>query len=63
MNDIYTTTNTYGPISDLEKHLPTDWWATLFNAIYLKTDGDVVECLSPELGLPSRPSMASTSPR
>ena len=43
MNDIYKTTNTFGPISDLEKHLPNDWWATLFNAIYLKTDGDVVE--------------------
>lgn len=36
-------TNTLGPISDLEKHLPTDWWANLFNSIYLKTDGDVVE--------------------
>lgn len=35
--------NTYGPISDLERHLPTNWWETLFNAIYLKTDGDVVE--------------------
>jgi len=34
---------TLGPISDLERHLPTDWWRTLFNAIYLKTDGDVVE--------------------
>ncbi len=36
-------TNTYGPISDLEKHLPSNWWETLFNALYLKTDGDVVE--------------------
>ena len=34
---------TFGPISDLERHLPQDWWRTLFNAIYLKTDGDVVE--------------------
>ena len=34
---------TLGPISDLERHLPTEWWQTLFNALYLKTDGDVVE--------------------
>ena len=34
---------TLGPVSDLERHLPADWWRTLFNSIYLKTDGDVVE--------------------
>lgn len=34
---------TLGPISDLERHLPQNWWKTLFNSIYLKTDGDVVE--------------------
>jgi D-alanine-D-alanine ligase len=34
---------TFGPVTDLERHLPTDWWRTLFNALYLKTDGDVVE--------------------
>ncbi len=34
---------TLGPISDLERHLPAEWWRTLFNAVYLKTDGDVVE--------------------
>ena len=34
---------TFGPVSDLERHLPSDWWRTLFNALYLKTDGDVVE--------------------
>ena len=34
---------TLGPVSDLERHLPHDWWRTLFNSIYLKTDGDVVE--------------------
>lgn len=34
---------TIGPVSDLERHLPQDWWRTLFNSIYLKTDGDVVE--------------------
>jgi len=36
-------TRTLGPVSDLERHLPQDWWRTLFNSIYLKTDGDVVE--------------------
>lgn len=34
---------TVGPVADLERHLPSDWWRTLFNSIYLKTDGDVVE--------------------
>ena len=34
---------TLGPVADLERHLPADWWRTLFNALYLKTDGDVVE--------------------
>lgn len=34
---------TVGPIPDLERHLPAEWWRNLFNAIYLKTDGDVVE--------------------
>lgn len=32
-----------GPVSDLEQHLPPEWWRTLFNALYVKTDGDVVE--------------------
>jgi D-alanine-D-alanine ligase len=30
-------------VPDLERHLPEDWWRTLFNSVYLKTDGDVVE--------------------
>ena len=34
---------TLGPVSDLERHLPSEWWRTLFNSLYLKTDGDVVE--------------------
>jgi D-alanine-D-alanine ligase len=38
-----TSPRTLGPVSDLERHLPSDWWRTLFNSIYLKTDGDVVE--------------------
>ncbi|MBM3518521.1 MAG: methyltransferase domain-containing protein [Alphaproteobacteria bacterium] len=34
---------TLGPVADLERHLPADWWQTLFRSLYLKTDGDVVE--------------------
>lgn len=34
---------TFGHVSDLERHLPADWRRDLFNAVYLKTDGDVVE--------------------
>lgn len=34
---------TIGPVAELERHLPADWWKTLFNSLYLKTDGDVVE--------------------
>ncbi|MEW6073620.1 MAG: methyltransferase domain-containing protein [Planctomycetota bacterium] len=36
---------TLGPVPDLERHLPGEWWKSLFNAVYLKTDGDVVEDL------------------
>ena len=32
-----------GPVGDLEQHLPSEWWRKLFNALYMKTDGDVVE--------------------
>ncbi|OGJ89600.1 MAG: D-alanine--D-alanine ligase [Candidatus Raymondbacteria bacterium RifOxyA12_full_50_37] len=31
-----------GPVPNLEKHVKPEWWRTLFNATYLKTDGDVV---------------------
>ncbi|MFH1682110.1 MAG: methyltransferase domain-containing protein [Candidatus Eisenbacteria bacterium] len=34
---------TFGPVADLERLLPSCWWRTLFNSLYLKTDGDVVE--------------------
>lgn len=37
------SSRTLGPVADLEKHLPSEWWKTLFNSIYLKTDADVVE--------------------
>ena len=32
-----------GPVSDLEAHLPAERRRKLFNALYVKTDGDVVE--------------------
>lgn len=32
-----------GPLHDLASHLPTDWWRSLFGALYLRTDGDVIE--------------------
>ena len=34
---------TIGPVANLEQHLPSEWWKTLFNSLYVKTDGDVVE--------------------
>jgi D-alanine-D-alanine ligase len=33
-----------GPVEDLEKMVPNQWWKTVFSDdLYLKTDGDVVE--------------------
>lgn len=32
-----------GPVSNLEEHVHPEWWQRIFNALYLKTDGDVVE--------------------
>ena len=32
-----------GPGFRLERHLPSEWWRTLFNSLYLETDGDIVE--------------------
>jgi len=32
-----------GPVSNLEEHVSPDWWRTIFNSLYLKTDADVVE--------------------
>ncbi|MFM9942056.1 MAG: methyltransferase domain-containing protein [Hyphomicrobiaceae bacterium] len=37
------TRSSLGPVADLESHLPAEWWRKLFNALYVKTDGDVVE--------------------
>jgi D-alanine-D-alanine ligase len=35
-----------GPVPDLEEHVRPDWWSCIFNYLYLKTDGDVVDDLS-----------------
>ncbi len=35
--------NSLGPVANLEEHVPSDWWRRIFNSLYLKTDGDVVE--------------------
>ncbi|MFX0023882.1 MAG: methyltransferase domain-containing protein [Candidatus Hermodarchaeota archaeon] len=32
----------FGPVLDLEEYVKKDWWKRIFNAYYLKTDGDVV---------------------
>ena len=32
-----------GPVENLESYVKSDWWRHLFNANYLRTDGDVVE--------------------
>src|SRR5271157_1059280 len=32
-----------GPVPNLEEHVRPDWWKKIFNAMYLKTDGDVVD--------------------
>ncbi len=32
-----------GPVHDLEAHVHPEWWRQIFNSIYLKTDGDVVD--------------------
>ena len=39
--------NSLGPVSDLESYVRSDWWKDLFNPLYLKSDGDVVE--NPEI--------------
>ena len=33
---------TLGPVPNLEEHVRPDWWRRIFNAMYLKTDSDVV---------------------
>ena len=33
----------FGPVENFENYLIPDWWKRIFNSMYLKTDGDVVE--------------------
>jgi len=35
-----------GPVHDLEKYVRSDWWNRIFNYLYLKTDGDVIDDLN-----------------
>ncbi|MDF1814895.1 MAG: methyltransferase domain-containing protein [Verrucomicrobiales bacterium] len=35
--------NVLGPVDDLQSYVKADWWKDVFNANYLRTDGDVVE--------------------
>ncbi len=39
-----------GPVVNLEEHVRPDWWRSIFNSIYLKTDADVVDDQSIKLG-------------
>lgn len=34
---------TFGPVDDLQSYVKADWWRHIFNANYLRTDGDVVD--------------------
>jgi D-alanine-D-alanine ligase len=34
---------TLGLVEDLEPHVRSDWWQTLFNSLYLKTDADLLD--------------------
>jgi D-alanine-D-alanine ligase len=34
---------TLGPVPNLEEHVSPEWWRNIFNALYLKTDADVVD--------------------
>lgn len=36
-------TKCLGRVLDLEEHVQPDWWRRIFNSMYLKTDGDVVD--------------------
>ncbi len=32
-----------GPVENLEENVNPEWWSRIFNSLYLKTDGDVVD--------------------
>lgn len=33
----------FGPVADLERFVKPEWWRGIFNELYLKTDGDIVD--------------------
>lgn len=35
-------TSFLGPVESLENYVKADWWRELFNANYLRTDGDII---------------------
>ncbi len=37
------TPRSLGSVVNLEEHVQPDWWRRIFNSLYVKTDGDVVE--------------------
>ncbi|MEM1722435.1 MAG: methyltransferase domain-containing protein [Candidatus Jordarchaeales archaeon] len=41
-NNHKSRVRTLGPVDNLEEYVPQDWWRRIFNSLYLKTDGDVV---------------------
>ncbi len=42
----HTCFQVLGPVENLESYVKADWWKEIFNANYLRTDGDVVEDVS-----------------
>ena len=41
-NGTRKTVEVLGPVEDLQSYVKADWWRDVFNANYLRTDGDVV---------------------
>ncbi|MDD4294406.1 MAG: methyltransferase domain-containing protein [Candidatus Omnitrophica bacterium] len=41
-NDLIDKMKVIGPVDNLEDYVKRDWWKEIFNAYYLRTDGDVV---------------------
>ena len=40
------TSKSFGSVPNLEEHVTSDWWRHIFNAIYIKTDADVIDDLN-----------------
>jgi D-alanine-D-alanine ligase len=39
----FSGSRSLGPVTMLEEHVEPEWWRQIFNSMYLKTDGDVVD--------------------